>query len=103
MVMEQDLRSAEEPNVSTSVIFWRRIDVDGLERLELSAEPDRIIADSTVLCLGDGGFRVDHRWQLEADWRVQSVSVEVWNSQGHGTLRVERVGAGWCVDGCARP
>jgi hypothetical protein len=70
-------RSAEEPKVSTSVIFWRRTDVEGLERLELSEEPDRIVSNSTVVCFGGRGFRLDHRWWLDPDWRVQSVTVEV--------------------------
>src|SRR3954451_2008826 len=97
------LRSAEEPKMSTSVLFWRRTDVESIERLELSAEPERVMAISTVICLDHGGFRLDHRWRLNSDWRAQSVTVERWNSQGRQTLSLERVGTGWCVDGRARP
>jgi hypothetical protein len=86
-----------------SVLFWRRTDVQGLERLELEIEPDRVTAASTVLCLEDGGFRLDHRWQLDRDWRAQSVTVERWNAQGHGTLTLTRAGRGWRVGGAPRP
>lgn len=89
--------------MSRSVLFWRRTDVEGLERLELVIEPDGVRATSTVLCLDAGGFRLDHHWLLTPDWRAQSVTVERWNAQGHGLLRLERDGAGWRVDGLARP
>lgn len=89
--------------MSTSVIFWRRTDVAGLERLELFVEPEGVTASSTVVCVGDGGFRLDHRWRLDSDWHAQSVAGDVWNSQGHRTLSVQRVREGWCVDGCLRP
>jgi hypothetical protein len=89
--------------VSASVLFWRRIDVEGLERLELTIEPDGVTATSTVICLEAGGFRLDHRWRLDPAWRAQSVTVERWNSQGHGVLRLERAGTSWRVDGAVRP
>jgi hypothetical protein len=89
--------------VSTSVLFWRRTDVEGLERLELVIEPEGVKATSTVLCLEAGGFRLEHRWRLDPDWRAQSVTVERWNSQCHRVLRLERAGTGWRVDGAPRP
>lgn len=89
--------------MSRSVLFWRRTDVAGLERLELLVEPGGVRASSTVLCLESGGFRLDHHWLLTPDWRAQSVTVERWNAQGHSTLRLERDGPGWRVDGVARP
>jgi uncharacterized protein len=89
--------------MSTSVIFWRRADIEGLERLELAIETDQITAEATTICLKAGGFRVDHRWRLDRDWRALSVTVERWNSQGHGVLQLERAGAGWRVDGVRRP
>ena len=89
--------------MSSSVLFWRRTDVEGLERMELVVGPAGIEATSTVICLDEGGFRLDHRWRLDPDWRAQSVTVERWGSQEHGVLRLERVGAGWRVDGAARP
>lgn len=88
--------------MSTSILFWRRTDVEGLERLELAIETDRVVATATVICLEDGGFRLDHRWILDSDWRAQCVTVERWNSQGHGVLRLERAGTGWRVDGAPR-
>jgi hypothetical protein len=89
--------------MSRSVLFWRRTDVEGLERLELETGTDGIVAHSTVICLEAGGFRLDHRWRLGPDWRARSVTIDRWNAQGHGTLRLERAGSGWRVDGAARP
>jgi uncharacterized protein len=85
------------------VVFWRRTDVEGLERLELTVAPDGILAASTVLCLEDGGFRLDHRWRLTPDWRAQSLHVERWGARGHRLLVIERSGSGWLVDGEPRP
>lgn len=86
-----------------SVLFWQRTDVEGIERLELSVGADMVTAVSTVVCAESGGFRLDHRWQLDGRWHARSVVVERWNAQGHGVLRVERAGSGWQVDGAARP
>ncbi len=89
--------------MTVSVLFWRRIEAEGIERLELAAGPEGVTASSTVICLEAGGFRLDHRWRLDAGWRAQSVTVERWNAQGHGVLRLERAGTGWRVDGAPRP
>lgn len=89
--------------MSRSILFWRGTNVEGIERLELSIEADAITAASTVICAESGGFRLDHRWRLDARWRAQSVVVERWDAQGHGTLHVERAGSGWRVNDIARP
>lgn len=89
--------------MAASVVFWRRIDVEGLERLELEVAPDGISASSSVLCLEAGGFRLDHRWRLDPGWRARTVTVERRSARGHGVLRLERAGAGWLVDGARRP
>jgi hypothetical protein len=89
--------------MSKSVLFWRRTDVDGLERLELTIRPEGIAAASTVICCEAGGFRLDHSWQLDPSWRVRSVTVERWNAAGRGVLCLERDGGGWRVDGAPRP
>lgn len=89
--------------MTVSVLFWRRTDVDGLERLELSIGDGGVRASSTVICLEAGGFRLDHHWQLDAEWQAQLVIVERWSSQDHGVLRLERVGTGWHVNGNPRP
>lgn len=91
-----------EANIG-SVLFWRRTDCTGLERLELVTGPHGITAQSTVLCNDEGGFRLDHRWQLDPQWRALSVSVERRNDAGHGRLLLERAGSGWTVDGRPRP
>ena len=44
-------------------LFWRRLDVPGLERLALSLSAEAVLAESVVICLEDGGFRLDHRWR----------------------------------------
>jgi hypothetical protein len=89
--------------MSTTVLYWRRTDIEGLERLELDVGPDGVEARSTVLCVDEGGFRIDHRWHLDVGWRVRSVVVERRGRRGHGILRLERAGTGWRVDGAPRP
>jgi uncharacterized protein len=89
--------------VSSSVLYWRRMDVEGLERLELTVAPEGVSANSAVICLEAGGFRIEHRWRLDPDWRALTVVVERWNADSHGVLRLERTGAGWRVDGAPRP
>jgi len=88
--------------MNKTILFWRRTDTEGLERLELAMQPDGIQASSTVLCLESGGFRLDHQWLLSPDWRALSVTVERWNAGGHAALRLERSGTGWLVDGKPR-
>ena len=89
--------------MTQTVLFWRRTDVHGLERMALAIEADRITATSSVISLDAGGFRLDHRWRLSPDWRALSVEIERWNDDGHGALRLERHGRGWRVDGADRP
>lgn len=89
--------------MTPTILFWRRTDTQGIERLELTQGPDVITANSTVICIDEGGFRLDHRWHLTPDWRALSVTVERWNSEGQGRLRLERARTGWLVDGAPRP
>lgn len=83
----------------TAILFWRRTDVWGLERLTLTVTAQGVAAESTVLCVEDGGFRLDHRWRLTPDWRAQSLEVERWRGSEHRRLVLERTGGGWLVDG----
>jgi hypothetical protein len=87
-----------------SVLFWRRTDLHGLERMTLAVKPDRITAMSTVISVEGGGLRLDHRWVLTPDWRAQSVEIERWDADGHQALRLARVGAtAWEVNSVTRP
>lgn len=88
--------------MTKSVLFWRRLDHDGLERLELEIEPDCIAARSSLISTEAGGFRLDYRWLLDAGWRTQAVVVERWDRAGHNRLLLERVEHGWRVDGFER-
>jgi hypothetical protein len=84
------------------ILFWRRTDVAGLERMALHITPDGVSAESTVLCMEDGGFRLDHRWRLTPDWRALSLIVERWGASGHDRLDIERWDSGWHVNGAHR-
>ena len=88
---------------ASRVLFWRRTDVIGLERLALTVSPDGITAESTVVCVEDGGFEVRHRWRLTPDWRAQSVEVERFGTEQHERLTLDRSDDGWLVDGVRRP
>lgn len=91
-----------QPDAPT-VLFWRRTDVVGLERLELEVAHDGIVATSTVLCIEDGGFELRHRWRLTPDWRALSLEMERRGDGINRRLLVERSGDGWLVDGRSRP
>ncbi|MDF2119940.1 putative glycolipid-binding domain-containing protein [Roseiarcaceae bacterium H3SJ34-1] len=84
------------------IVFWRRTDIAGLERLALSIAPDALLADATVLCMEDGGFRLDHHWRLTPDWRALSLRVERWGPAGHVGLELARSDGGWSVNGMRR-
>lgn len=85
--------------MESKVHFWRRTDVEGFERLELWCEGDLLRAAGTVLCVEEGGFRIDHHWTLGPDWRARTVTVERLGPQGRGRLALERDRDGWRVDG----
>ena len=85
------------------IIFWQRTDLAGLERLALDVSPAGISAMSSLICVEDGGYRLDHSWEMSPDWRVHSVQVEKWGAGRPVRLRLERNGNGWKVDGMQRP
>ncbi|MBX3529251.1 MAG: putative glycolipid-binding domain-containing protein [Rhizobiaceae bacterium] len=89
--------------MAKTVLFWRRIDVEGFERLEIETGPDAVSVAGTVLCVDAGGFRLDHRWTLSPDWRALAVEFEQWSHAGHRSVRLERSRTGWKVDGSVRP
>ena len=74
----------------------------GLELLELGTQSGRIRARSSVICAWDGGFRLDHSWELTPDWRALSLHIVRRDADGRRTLRLERDDAGWRLDGVRR-
>lgn len=87
----------------STVLFWRRTDVVGVERLELTVFPDRVVAEAALICVEDGGFRMEHRWRLDPAWRAERLDVDRWDAAGHQRLTIERSRDGWLVDGEPRP
>jgi uncharacterized protein len=87
----------------STLICWRRLDMIGLELLALRAGAKGVGVESSVICATNGGFRLDHVWQLTPDWRALSLRVERWDANGRRTLTLDRDGDGWRVDGARRP
>lgn len=87
----------------SEIVFWQRQDVPGMERLVLTISADRVLAESTVICVEDGGFRLDHQWTISPDWRVLSVEAEKWSASDHSRVTLERADSGWKVNGSRRP
>jgi uncharacterized protein len=85
------------------VIFWRRIDLAGLERMTLAAAESGVLAVSTIICVEDGGFRLDHTWQLTPDWRAISLKVERLGGDCERQVTLEREDGRWRVNGERRP
>lgn len=86
----------------SQVLFWRRLDMPGMERLTLTVSDNAIAAVSTLICVEDGGFRLDYRWTLSRNWQTRSVEVEKWSARENRRLHIERAGRGWMVDGIRR-
>jgi hypothetical protein len=86
-----------------SVVFWRRTDVEALERLVLAFESNSVRVVSTAISVEDGGFRLDHKWELTSDWRAMSLHVERLSTDGRRLVVLERHGNAWWVDGELRP
>jgi uncharacterized protein len=86
----------------STLICWRRIDLVGLELLALRTAAEGVWAESSVMCTANGGFRLDHVWQLTPDWRALSLRIERLDANGRRALTLERDGDGWRVDGGRR-
>lgn len=59
------MRMKTEMGCASEILFWRRTDVSGLERLMLDISAEAVLAVSTVVCVEDGGFQIDHRWRFD--------------------------------------
>jgi hypothetical protein len=101
--MARSFKSATIPDESAALYYWRRTDVEGLERLALTVEETIVRAISTVICVAEGGFRLDHDWELTPDWRAVSLKVERLGAHEHRALTLERDGTAWRVNGVRRP
>jgi hypothetical protein len=77
--------------------------VVGLELLSLRRGVDGVSVDSSVICATNGGYRLDHAWELTPDWRAMSLRIERRDADGARTLTLERHGGGWRLDGVHRP
>jgi hypothetical protein len=85
-----------------SFLLWRRIDVEGLERMALKVAENGVEAASTIICAEDGGFTLDHWWRLTPDWKAISLQVERLGADGRRSLLLDRAGGGWRVNGVRR-
>jgi uncharacterized protein len=81
------------------LMCWRRLDMTGLELLALRIGSEGVSAKSSVICAWNGGFRLDHAWELTPDWRALSLQIEKRGADRPQTLTLERDGGGWRVNG----
>ncbi|MFD1910597.1 putative glycolipid-binding domain-containing protein [Halodurantibacterium flavum] len=87
----------------TRTIFWRRLDTDGLERLLVTEDDHGIFVKGTILTTENGGCRLDHDWRLDSNWATLRAAVSREGADGQKTLRLDRAGASWTVNGQTRP
>lgn len=85
------------------IIFWRRVDVPGLECARIDADGDTVRALSTILCEEAGGFRCDYDWQMNSDWSTRRLTVTREGTNGRQSRVMERSDGAWIVDGAHRP
>ncbi|HLW27412.1 MAG TPA: putative glycolipid-binding domain-containing protein [Kiloniellales bacterium] len=101
---EQPLACARQGGASRiDVVYWRRTDVIGLERLVLEASAEAVVANSTVICVEDAGLQIDYRWHLTPAWQTLSLEVEKQGPKDRSGLLLQRWGTGWKVNGDPRP
>jgi hypothetical protein len=85
------------------VLYWRRLDTAGLERLTIKSTADGIEAHGTIVTAADGGVVIEHRWHLDPDWRARSVWLRRLGYGEGDMLQLDRTVAGWAVNGAPRP
>jgi len=84
------------------ILFWRRLDLTALERLELEAGAGGIRASSTLVSIEYSGFQLDYEWLLDGEWRTTSLEMHKYGKSGRQDVRMERAGGGWTVNGEVR-
>ena len=90
------------PTIRRRALRWRPLEGVGLEHLELTEEPERVVARSVLIGEREGvGFGLRYEVELTAGWVVRSLAVERVDGAG---LRLESDGQGrWRRDGAAAP
>jgi uncharacterized protein len=82
---------------------WRRLDVVGLEILQLQHDEHGIKADASIIGAGAEAFSLRIEWILEPTWRSRSVNLTQQSRDGIRTRHIERGRYGWVVDDRLRP
>ncbi|GHC75436.1 putative glycolipid-binding domain-containing protein [Limoniibacter endophyticus] len=83
-------------------VFWRRLDLEGLEHLQVSASASSVQVQGNLLCLEADGIRVEHFWHLSPDWRTLRLAIRRWMQGRQDALILERTGTTWRVNGAHR-
>lgn len=88
--------------MSGRVLRWRSLEEPGLEHLELTEEPGRVVARSVLIGEREGlAFGLRYEVELSPGWLVRSLALERVDGAG---LRLSSDGRGrWLRDGEAAP
>jgi uncharacterized protein len=77
------------------IVFWRRTDVEALERLTLVVGARGVRVVSTVISVAAGGYRLDHVWELTPTGVPSRYRSSAWVRTANASSRLnERAVAG---------
>lgn len=82
--------------------LWRRLDTIGLELFSIESAAGGHAARGLVLSAEAGGIEVEHAWRIDADWHAHDVEVTRRGEGGVRSVRLQRRGQAWLVDGMER-